>query len=205
MLRSTLRVALASVAAAALALTAIATGPALAHDGPKPGSRCAMSGLIKISHKTVHICQRSGIDRPRWSQPLGTSASPVTVADGWIKAADSGMTAGFGTVTNPTSKPVRIIGAYSALSFAIQLHETVMADAGMVMQEKAGGFLIPAQGTFPLEPGANHLMLMNLERAVMPGSVIRVTLVTSTGGLIRTTLLAKVFPGAVEDYEDGVS
>lgn len=205
MLRSTFRAALASAAAAALALTTVATGPAQAHDGPTPGSRCAMSGLTEISHDFVYVCQRSGAAKPRWSPPLRRSASPVTVADGWIKAADSGMTAGFGTVTNPTSKPVRIIGAYNSVSPAIQLHEVVMGAAGMVMQERSGGFLIPARGTLPLEPGGNHLMLMNLARAVRPGSVIRITLVTSTGGLIRTTLLAKVFPGAVEDYEDGMT
>ncbi len=191
-------------AVAGLAWAGLSAPPAAAHDAPTPGSRCAMSGMTEVVHGVAYVC-RSSDGTARWSRGLPTSRSPLTVTDGWIKAVSSGMTAAFGTVSNPTSRRVRIIGASSPLSAAVQLHEVVMGDSGMVMQERRGGFVIPAGGTLDLKPGGNHLMLMNVKRAITPGTLIPLTLITSTGGLIKTSVLAKTFSGAEEDYDPGMS
>jgi copper(I)-binding protein len=201
-LRSTL--AVASAAAALLAGAVIA--PAVsAHEPPKPGSSCAMSGMVEDNHGTLYVCtSRKAGAKPTWSKGLPASRSPLTIADGWAKAADKGMSAGFGMIKNPTNKPIRVIGVTSPNSTFMQLHEVVMKDGSMVMQQKQGGFVIPAKGMTELKPGGNHLMFMKLTKPITAGAMIPITLITADGGQLKTTILGKVYSGANETYDGGM-
>lgn len=197
-------------AGAALAITALAAGvsaaPAQARETPKLGSTCAVSGMTEIASGKAYVCvSRTEGAKPRWGRGLPVSRAAITLADGWAKAADSGMSAAFGMVTNPTAKPIRIVGAFSSYAKAVQLHEVVAQEGSMVMQQKAGGFVIPASGTLELKPGGNHLMLMGITKPVKAGAMIPITLITADGGLMRTKVLAKVFMGANETYDGGMS
>jgi copper(I)-binding protein len=100
---------------------------------------------------------------------------------------------------------VRIIGAFSSYAKAVQLHEVVAKDGAMVMQQKAGGFAIPAGGMLELKPGGNHLMFVGITKPITAGMQIPVTLITADGGLLRVKVLAKVYNGANEDYAGGMS
>lgn len=200
MVRATVTATLAGLLAATVLTPLASAAPA----PPKPGTACAMSGLTSTVAGVVYVCRMTS-GTPLWSPGLTTSRSPLTVRDGWVKAAEDGMTSAFGTVTNTTSRTVRIVGAASPLSAVVQMHEVVMADAGMVMQERPAGYVIPPGGMLELKPGGNHLMLMKLRRPVTPGMLIPITLITSTGGLIKGSFLAKNFAGGVEDYNPGMS
>ena len=141
-----------------------------------------------------------------FSRALPITRSALAVTDGWTKAAATRqMTAGFGVLRNPSRTPIRVIGAYSPYSAALQLHRTVQENGAMSMQQKIGGFVIPAGGMLRLTPGGNHLMFMSLTRPIRAGALVPVTFVTSDGGLLRTTLLGKVFSGANEAYASGMS
>jgi copper(I)-binding protein len=190
---------------ATLLAAGIAAAPAQAHETPKLGSTCALSGTIEIDHGDVYVCvSRTEGAKPRWGKALPISRAAITLSDGWAKAADSGMSAAFGMVKNPTAKPVRVIGAYSSYAKAVQLHEVVDKSGSMVMQQKAGGFLIPAGGMLELKPGGNHLMFMGLTKPITAGMQIPVTLITADGGLQRVKVLAKVYTGANETYMSGM-
>ena len=76
------------------------------------------------------------------------------------------MSAAFGMLKNPTDKPIRIIGATSSYATAVQLHEVVAKDGAMVMQQKAGGFVLPANGMLELKPGGNHLMFVGITKPI---------------------------------------
>jgi copper(I)-binding protein len=114
------------------------------------------------------------------------------------------MSAAFGMVKNPSAQAVRVIGAYSSYAKAVQLHEVVAKDGSMVMQQKAGGFAIPANGMLELKPGGNHLMFVGITKPITAGAQIPVTLITSDGGLLRVKVLAKVYNGANETYMSGM-
>jgi copper(I)-binding protein len=131
-----------------------------------------------------------------------TSASDsVTVADGWVKAAASGMSAAFGEVKNSGTKDVTLVSATTASSAEAQLHETVAGAAGeMMMQQKDGGFLIPAGGSFVLAPGGNHIMLMGLVDPIVAGAEVTFTLTFSDGSTYDFTVPAKDYSGANETY-----
>ena len=195
--------AVAVLASGAALLTA---APASAHEAPKPGSTCAMSGMVEYNHGTVFVCtSKTEGAKPRWSTGTKVAKSSIAIADGWAKAADSGMSASFGMLKNPTSTPVRVVGATSPYAKVVQLHEVVDKDGSMVMQQKAGGFVIPAGGMLELKPGGNHLMFMGLKKPITAGAMVPITLITADGGIMRTTVMAKVYNGANESYDGGMS
>ncbi|MGY5766019.1 copper chaperone PCu(A)C [Brachybacterium sp. DNPG3] len=127
----------------------------------------------------------------------------ITITDPWAKAAESGMTAAFGTLTNTTSSDVTLVSVTSDVSDMVQLHETSAdGSGGMSMQEKEGGFAIPAGGTLVLEPGGNHIMLMDLAEPLLAGDVLELTLVFADGAEVPMSATIKDFTGADENYGD---
>lgn len=133
----------------------------------------------------------------------GASASgcPITVADSWVKAAESGMTAAFGTLTNTGSADVTIVSAASDSAGRMEIHEVVDKDGTMVMQPLEGGLVIPAGGTATLAPGQDHLMLMGLSEPIEAGQTVEITMTCADGGTAAYSGVAKPFEGGEETYE----
>lgn len=195
-------VRLAGIGALALAATVMVAAPAHAH-GPEQGKKCAVLGAAETVHSRTYVCTVKASGAMVWAKPLPASRSTLKVVDGWAKAAPAGMmSAAFGIVNNPASKPVRVVAAMSPFG-PMQLHEVVMKDGAMVMQQKKGGFTIPARGSLELKPGGNHLMFMKLAKPITVGEMVPVTLVTSTGALLKTSVMAKNYAGANEEYDAG--
>ncbi|MDQ0646374.1 copper(I)-binding protein [Microbacterium natoriense] len=120
----------------------------------------------------------------------------------WVKAADEGMSAGFGMLRNSGEQDVTVVSAQTEASSMVELHETVENDAGeMVMREREGGFVIPAGGTLTLEPGANHIMLMDLAKPLKAGDEVAFTLTFSDGSTVDFTAPVKDYSGANENYD----
>ncbi|WP_311214606.1 MULTISPECIES: copper chaperone PCu(A)C [unclassified Arthrobacter] len=133
-------------------------------------------------------------------------APVLTVSEPWVKAADSGMSAAFGTIRNTTDKDVTVVSVSTPASPMAELHETIMgANGTMQMQAKQGGFTVPARGELTLEPGGNHIMLMGLSKPVLAGDEVSFELKTSDGGAVAFTAQGKDFTGANENYSSGES
>jgi copper(I)-binding protein len=134
------------------------------------------------------------------------SASPAAgvlgVRDPWVKAADKGMTAAFGTLVNDGDADVTITGAATDVS-PMELHEMTMKDGKMVMQPKAGGIVVKAHSSTTLQPGGDHLMMMNLKQPVQAGDELTFTLTFADGRTQTFTAVAKPFTGAQESYAPG--
>ena len=130
-----------------------------------------------------------------------TQADSLSISDTWVKTVDSGMSAAFGVLTNSGSTDINVVAASSDASPMIQLHETVEDGAGgMKMQEKKGGFIIPAGGSFTLEPGGNHIMLMDVAAPIKAGDEVSFVLQLADGSTLPFTAAAKDFTGANEKY-----
>ncbi|GAA0620374.1 hypothetical protein GCM10009547_23710 [Sporichthya brevicatena] len=136
--------------------------------------------------------------------PSPSAAAVLTPADLWVKAAPSGMTAAFGTLINPGTSDLTVVGATTDIGARCELHETVAdGDGAMVMRPKEGGFVIPAGGRFELEPGGNHLMIMELTRELRTGEIVSISWKLSDGSTIESEAVVKPFSGAEEKYEPG--
>lgn len=126
----------------------------------------------------------------------------VTMTDAWVKAAEEGMSAAFGELANTSDQDVTVISARTAASSMLELHETVENDAGeMMMRQIEGGFVIPAGGALTLEPGGNHIMLMNLTAPLKAGEDVTFTLTLMDESTFEFTAPVKDYSGANETYE----
>lgn len=104
----------------------------------------------------------------------------ITLEEGFVreKAADSMMTGVFGTLSNHTDEDLELVGFDTDLSAGRnEIHEVVDG----VMQEKTDPMVIPANGTYELVPGGDHLMIMGVEEEIPAGDVVTVTLEFADG------------------------
>ncbi|MFJ1540638.1 copper chaperone PCu(A)C [Micromonospora chalcea] len=136
------------------------------------------------------------------SAPASAAAGVLTVRDPWVKAADKGMTAAFATLANDGDTDVTITGVTTDVSRA-EIHEMAMTDGKMAMRQKQGGVVVAARSQAALEPGGDHLMLMDLTRPVRPGDQLDITLTFADGRTQTFTAVAKPFTGAQETYAPG--
>lgn len=130
-------------------------------------------------------------------------AAALSMRDPWVKSAAKGMTAAFGTLVNAGDSDITVTAATSDVATTTELHETVQNDDGAVaMQLKEGGFTISAGGEHELAPGGDHLMLMDLARALKPGETVTIRLELEDGSTTEVDATVKKFTGADEKYQD---
>lgn len=128
----------------------------------------------------------------------------VTVADAWAKATAEDMTVGegmtgvFAVLTNHGDADITITGVDSDAAAMVELHEVVDG----VMRKISGDVTIPAGGTLTLEPGGDHIMLMDMKEPLFPGDDVVVSLALSDGTTLAVTALVKDTSGANESYDD---
>ena len=197
--RTTSRAVAPGLGRALLTATAIGLSLGLAACGPT-GSAAPGPSESGAADPTAGAAADPGGSETGDAAAEASDAAPLVWEDGWVKAAEEGMTGAFGTLRNPTDSDLRITGAESAAAGSAELHETASDDGGStMMQEKEGGFLVPAGGSLSLEPGGDHVMLMDLQEPILPGDEVTITLLTD-GGEVETTVVAKEFTGAQEEY-----
>lgn len=158
--------------------------------------------MLKTKHFAVLLTSAVALAgcSPEPAQPRVT-ADAVTVADAWVKAADDGMTAAFGRLTNSGAHDARIVSATTAAAAMVELHEVVSDGGAMTMRPKDGGFVIPAGGAIDLIPGGDHLMLMEITGALEPGSDVEIAATFEDGSTLPITAQVRDFPGADEHYD----
>lgn len=131
-----------------------------------------------------------------------TAADAFSVTDPWIKAvtAEEGMTGVFGVLANGSDEEITVVSASYDAAGMVELHEVVSEGTDGTMREKEGGFPIPAGGSAVLEPGGDHIMLMELAEDLQPGAEATVTVEFSDGSTTEFTAAVKDYAGANEEY-----
>lgn len=133
-----------------------------------------------------------------------------SVEDPWIKAteesldtsSDHSMTGAFVHLTNVSGEDQTIVGADAEIAEVVELHEVVDDGGVNLMQEKEGGFPVAADERYELNPGQDHVMLMDLTDEVNPGDLIEITLELENGETQVIDFIAKEYVGAQENYGD---
>lgn len=128
----------------------------------------------------------------------------LSVESPWVRtttgAKDATMTAAFMTIVNPGDADVRLVGAECADAGMVQVHEMVMQDGKMVMQEAKGGAVVPAGSHLHLAPGGYHVMLMMLKKPFLVGDQVALTLRFSDGRSLAVTAPVKEFVEEEDHY-----
>lgn len=165
-------------------------------------TRTPLAALAATAALLLALTGCAGTATAETSATTAPEADSITVEDAWVKTAEKGMSAAFGTIENTGDTDVVIVGASTAASPMIELHETVEDDSGaMVMRQKEGGFVIPAGDHLHLEPGGNHIMLMDLADPIVAGDEVTFTLEFEDGSTLEFTAPGKDYEGANESYE----
>lgn len=104
------------------------------------------------------------------------------VSGAWVRLAPPSATvlAGYMTLSNLSSEDLRVVAATSELFERVEFHHMKIEDGQMFMQEMAG-IEAPAHQMAKLEPGGNHLMLIQPARPVVAGERLVVNLSVEQG------------------------
>lgn len=113
--------------------------------------------------------------------PVEDSKEGLQITNGWVRSSEysdhvGGMTGAFAEFTNKTDRVITILGGSSDVAAMVEAHEVVMLDGEMTMQAKEGGIAIQPGETITLEPGGLHIMLMGLNKAILEGEEVSLTI-----------------------------
>jgi copper(I)-binding protein len=126
----------------------------------------------------------------------------ITVTEVWMREPAEGQTrsAAYGTIINDGDADVTLVSASVPFDATVEIHETITGDDGsMQMQEVPEGFVVPAGGSFTLEPGGPHIMLIDVDPADVTGT-IDLTMVFDDG--TEVVVGAPVRSLVLDDMED---
>lgn len=103
------------------------------------------------------------------------AVAPVTVHNAWARPSVPGQSGTGAYMTLTAREPLTLIGVATPVARVAEIHE--MRLEGDVMRMRALPALeLPAGQAVELKPGGNHLMLMDLQAALKPGTRVPVTL-----------------------------
>ena len=134
------------------------------------------------------------------SSTTASTESPIAVEDAWVRASEGPMTGAFATITNSGEVDLTVVSAATDASEMTELHEVVMIDGEMKMQRKDGGFVVPAGGEHVLEPGGDHVMVMDMTEPVQPGDDVEITLTFDDGSAVSYTAQGRAAEVGDEEY-----
>ena len=121
---------------------------------------------------------------PVWPGTGGYAQTlPLRLTGGWIQAVppSAGASVAFFRIANSADEPFELAGARSSLADRAEPMVTTRDAKGMSGMESVPALKIPAHGELVLQPGGDHLMLMNLRRHPNPGEKVTLTLIINPG------------------------
>ncbi|MBP6684525.1 MAG: copper chaperone PCu(A)C [Leucobacter sp.] len=171
-------------------------------------SRRAAVGLAAVAASFALVLtgcsQTSDAAEPKPTAASENGQAVVTAQDMWVKATDPDVKPGeamsgvFGVLENSGDTDLVITDLESDAAGIVELHEVVDGK----MRKIEGDVTVPAGGSITLEPGANHIMLMDITKPLSPGEDVTVKLTFSDDSTLEIVALVKDTAGANESYDD---
>jgi copper(I)-binding protein len=117
--------------------------------------------------------------------PVGAQECAPQVREGWVRLTPGGMPmhAGFGRIDNACAAPVTVVGVSSPSYGSVELHETRIVD-GVSRMRAVPELRIAPDGAAVLKPGSLHLMLMQPQTQLEPGSKVAIEFELADGSKV---------------------
>lgn len=128
-----------------------------------------------------------------------TPAGPaIALSDVWARATPGlpdENSAVYAVIQNRQDKVDRVVSASVPESVAkrVELHTTVREGDTMKMQQ-VPGFDLPRSGSFKLEPGGFHIMLLGLGKQLKPGDTFTISLKLASGASVESRVEVRTPP-----------
>ncbi|WP_371193701.1 copper chaperone PCu(A)C [Glaciecola sp. SC05] len=129
-------------------------------------------------------------------------AENIVIEAAWaretFKMAKTG--AAYITLSNPTENDITLVSASADESVAgmVEMHNTVVVDNMMRMQELEDGLIIKAGETITFQPGGMHFMIMGLTGPLLGNSSFELELAFADDSVKSTTVNVRDMRTAVE-------
>ncbi|WP_018952876.1 copper chaperone PCu(A)C [Thioalkalivibrio sulfidiphilus] len=110
------------------------------------------------------------------------------VGEPWVRSTPPNMkiTAGYMSLRNISDTDRRLVAAHSPVSGRVELHTHVHdMQTGMMQMRHVEHIDLPAGQTVALEPGGLHIMLMDLNTDLQPGTDVPLTLEFDDGSTLE--------------------
>ncbi|NWF70840.1 MAG: copper chaperone PCu(A)C [Chloroflexi bacterium] len=124
---------------------------------------------------------------------MGDATPEATEAMGGMSGMQprAGVSAVYMQIINRGASDDRLIAASTTVANLVQIHESRLVDDVMQMSEVEGGLPLPVGERVLLQPGGFHIMLMDLQQELVPGTAFLLTLTFESGAEI--TLAVPVY------------
>ncbi len=121
----------------------------------------------------------------------------LVIGHPWSRATPAGMSTGVAYlfITNNGTEAELLTGASTPAAAAVQFHETTISE-GMARMRPLTGIAIAPGATVRIEPGAIHLMLIDLKAPLEPGKPVPLTLEFRKAGSITVQLAIQALDAA---------
>ena len=128
----------------------------------------------------------------------GVTLGDLTITGAWARTTTNDVSAAYMMIENAGLEDT-LIAAATSISPMVQLHEVITEGGTSKMQQKEGGFPVPAQGMVELKPGGYHVMLMELTEPLEEGDMVELTLTFEKAGEVTLTLPVRKAEGTSMD------
>ena len=118
-----------------------------------------------------------------------TAAPTLSITKQWARTSpmDATMGAAYFTITSPVDDTLTGVAVDPSVAEMAQMHETVMDNGAMKMQEVASVALKAGAAT-EFKPGGYHIMLMKLAAPLKVGSTITLSLTLAKAGVLKVSV-----------------
>ena len=104
-------------------------------------------------------------------------SEPLAVTEAWARPAPAGQNSAiYFQIDNPNTSPDSLLSASTSVAQATELHMSQMDSSGVMSMHPQHSVEIPASDVVEFKPGGLHVMLINLNKDLAPGSTILLTL-----------------------------
>ena len=106
---------------------------------------------------------------------------PYEFEDAFMRATPMKMSAGYVVIKNDSNEKDALLGAAAPWAGKIELHE-IVENKGVVEMREVKEMVLPAHGTLALRPNGLHLMLFDLDKPLIVGKTVKLTLKFAKAG-----------------------
>jgi copper(I)-binding protein len=112
---------------------------------------------------------------------FGASAQKVSVSDAWARATLPAQTVGAAYLKITSDEDARLVGVKSSAAKTGEIH-SMRHEEGVMRMRKLDALPLPAGQSVALEPGGDHIMLLDLRRPLQAGQTIDIELLIERAG-----------------------
>ncbi len=143
---------------------------------------------MKMSRSLLYL---ASVAASLWLMPApvchaASVADAISVAGAYARAVPPGLpnSAAFMALHNGSDADHALVAAESPAAKIVELHAHTM-DGGMMRMRPVEQVALPAGRSVVLEPGGLHLMLIGLERTLVVGEQLPITLIFDDGSRVQ--------------------